>query len=587
MKIVVVGSGIAGLTAALEASKRHEVTLITKAELAESNTRYAQGGIAAVMFDDDSVENHIADTIAAGAGLCNPEAVRVLCEEGPERVRDLIQRGVEFDRANGEFARGLEAAHSHARVLHAGGDATGAAVELALVAAVRAAGIRVLEHHFLADLVLADSSGRSVGNSGQSPVSRFCSRVSGVSVITASGEVLNFRADAVILASGGAGQLYRHTTNPMVATGDGAAAAIRAGAVMADVEFYQFHPTSLAIPGNFLISEAVRGEGAVLRAADGTRFLADVHPLAELAPRDVVARGIAAQMEKQPGQPVLLDATALGAEFLCERFPSISRACAANGLDWARVPIPVTPAAHYWMGGIRTDLWGRTSVPGLFAVGEVAATGVHGANRLASNSLLESLVFASRAARALDGGPGVAGGECGEGVSGGETRPNASWPSEPWHEGVRPAANPATIPATTSEIQDNPPASDFSLDALQRLMWSRVGLLRSRKGLEEAASVLASWRGSVATIADREASNLLAVARVITAAALAREESVGAHFRTDCPEIPTQPAQNRPAQNQPAQNHPTEINPAVNPRAQSALATPHRPSPRKEPAISC
>ena len=400
MNIVVVGSGIAGLTAALEASERHEVTLITKAELAESNTRYAQGGIAAVMFDDDSVENHVADTIAAGAGLCNPEAVRVLCEEGPERVRDLIQRGVEFDRANGEFARGLEAAHSHARVLHAGGDATGAAVELALVAAVRAAGIRVLEHHFLADLVLADSSGRSVGNSGQSPVSRFSSRVSGVSVITASGEVLNFRADAVILASGGAGQLYRHTTNPVVATGDGAAAAIRAGAVMADVEFYQFHPTSLAIPGNFLISEAVRGERAVLRAADGTRFLADVHPLAELAPRDVVARGIAAQMEKQPGQPVLLDATALGAEFLSERFPSISRACAANGLDWARVPIPVTPAAHYWMGGIRTDLWGRTSVPGLFAVGEVAATGVHGANRLASNSLLESLVFASRGASA-------------------------------------------------------------------------------------------------------------------------------------------------------------------------------------------
>ena len=576
MNVVVVGSGIAGLTAALEASERHEVTLITKAELAESNTRYAQGGIAAVMFDDDSVENHVADTIAAGAGLCNPEAVRVLCEEGPERVRDLIQRGVEFDRANGELARGLEAAHSHARVLHAGGDATGAAVELALVEAVRAAGIRVLEHHFLADLVLADSSGCSVGNSGQSPASEGRTHVSGVTIIAPSGEVLNFRADAVILASGGAGQLYRHTTNPAVATGDGAAAAIRAGAVMADVEFYQFHPTSLAVPGNFLVSEAVRGEGAVLRAADGTRFLPDVHPLAELAPRDVVARGIASQMEKQPGEPVLLDATALGGEFLLERFPSISQACAANGLDWARVPIPVTPAAHYWMGGIRTDLWGRTSVPGLFAVGEVAATGVHGANRLASNSLLESLVFASRAARALDALAAL------ESVA--TSAAGEAWPREPWHAEV--------ISATTSEIQDNPPATDFSLDALQRLMWSRVGLLRSREGLEEAASVLASWRGSEATIADREASNLLVVARVITTAALAREESVGAHFRTDCPEIPTRAAQNRPAQNQraqnhPAQNHPTEINPAQSTRVQAALATPHRPSPRKEPAISC
>jgi len=484
-RLVVVGSGIAGLTAALAAVKREvdgrpvAVTILTKAALAESNTRYAQGGIAAVMFDDDSVGAHINDTLAAGAGLADRDAVEVLCAEGPDRVRELIALGVEFDRSGGELARGLEAAHSHPRVLHAGGDATGAAVEAALVAAVRGSGIRTLENHFLADLVV-DSSG-----------------VTGVRFIAPDGSDGTLAADAVMIASGGAGQLFRHTTNPAVATGDGVAAALRAGAELRDVEFYQFHPTALAVPGNFLVSEAVRGEGAVLRGIDGSRFMTALDPRAELAPRDVVARGIAAQMAAQGGAPVLLDATALGAGFLAARFPSITRACVDLGLDWATEPVPVTPAAHYWMGGIRTDLWGRTSVPGLFAIGEAACTGVHGANRLASNSLLEALVFGSRAVRAL-----------GERVATGHT------------------ATPAATPGGTAA---------FSRADLQELMWSAVGLSRDRAGLQRAASVLAGWSISPVSIRDRETANLLDLARVIVQAALAREESRGAHFRTDFP----------------------------------------------------
>jgi len=376
--VIVVGTGIAGLVAALRAARTRSVILVTKAELGESNTRYAQGGIAAVMFADDSVGAHIDDTLAAGAGLNSREAVEILCAEGPKRIRDLLALGVEFDRENGVLARGREAAHSRARILHAGGDATGAEIESALVRAVLASTVQILEYTFVRELLIVDG------------------RVCGVETVDAEGTVQRLEADAVILASGGAGQLYSHTTNPAVATGDGAAAAFRAGARLADIEFYQFHPTSLAVPGNFLVSEAVRGEGAVLLDASGRRFMADWHPDAELAPRDVVARSIARQMAAQGGAPVLLDATGLGTAVLAERFPGIERVCRAHGFDWSREPIPVTPAAHYWMGGIETDLWGRSSLPGLYAVGEVASTGVHGANRLASNSLLESLVFAWR-----------------------------------------------------------------------------------------------------------------------------------------------------------------------------------------------
>ncbi|MCU1513925.1 MAG: L-aspartate oxidase [Microbacteriaceae bacterium] len=491
--VIVVGTGIAGLVAALEAGhKGHSVTLVTKSELAESNTRYAQGGIAAVMFPDDTIESHIEDTLRVGAGLNTRRAVEVLCTEGPERVRDLIRLGVAFDREHGQLARGREAAHSSARVLHAGGDATGAAIEAALVAAVRETAARILEYSFVKDLVVRDG------------------RVVGVDVLDPAGQPERLEADAVILASGGAGQLYLHTTNPAVTTGDGVAAALRAGAVLGDVEFYQFHPTSLAAPGNFLISEAVRGEGAVLLDTAGRRFMFDWHPDGELAPRDVVARGIASQMAAQGGAPVLLDATALGAEFLAERFPGITATCLANGLDWGRDPIPVTPAAHYWMGGVRTDEWGRTSIPGLFAVGEVACTGVHGANRLASNSLLESLVFAWRSVSRLD---------------------------LPWQAlRVEPVAGTAAAPTHESAV-----TVPFERRELQALMWQKAGLFRDGDELRDAAETLSGWDARAASaepervVAAHENANLLDLSRLVVDAALVREESRGAHYRSDFP----------------------------------------------------
>ena len=482
-RVVVVGTGIAGLITAYRASREHEVILVTKDELAESNTKYAQGGIAAALFPDDSVASHIEDTLRAGAGLCDPVAVEVLCSEGPRRVRDLIALGVEFDRINGELARGHEAAHSARRVIHAGGDATGLAIEVALLRAVRKLAVEVHEHTFMRDLVVENS------------------RVVGIDAIMPDGTLQTIAADMVVLASGGAGQLYSHTTNPTVTTGDGVAAAWRAGAVLADVEFYQFHPTSLAVPGNPLVSEAVRGEGAVLLDEDGHRFMFDVHPDGELAPRDVVARGIAAAMQRQDGRPVLLDATALGRDFLSERFPGITQVCEQHGFDWAEQPIPVTPAAHYWMGGIRTDIEGRASLAGLYAVGEAACTGVHGANRLASNSLLESLVFAWRCADAL---------------------------------GTDAADLAPARPVVRSEVSAAPAGQvPVSRDELRRLMWRLVGLERTRQGLREAASVLADWVAAGDTAEAGEDRNLLDLARIVVESALRREESRGAHDRTD------------------------------------------------------
>jgi L-aspartate oxidase len=498
--IIVVGSGIAGLIAALELSRKHSITLVTKARLEDSNTRFAQGGIAAAMFSDDSVAEHIADTLRAGAGLCDPGAVEVLCSEGPARIRDLVRLGVDFDQHNGELARGLEAAHTRARVLHAGGDSTGLTIELALARAVRAAGISVMEHTFACDLILRHE------------------QVAGLQVLSANGERHDLEASAVILASGGAGQLYVHTTNPAVATGDGVAMALRAGAQLADLEFYQFHPTALAAPGTFLISEAVRGDGAVLLDANGRRFMQHIHAGAELAPRDVVARGIARQMAAQNGQPVMLDATGLGASFLAQRFPTIDAACRARGLDWSKTPIPVTPAAHYWMGGVRTDIWGRTSVPGLFAVGEVACTGVHGANRLASNSLLESLVFAWRCAALL----------LNEDVAKGMAAPS-SLDANAGQRGV-----PSRLPVPQRRPAHH--AEPVDRVALQSLMWNAAGIERSAAGLEAAATRLDQWQASGATMQDLETTNLLALGRVLVAAALARRESRGAHFREDFPE---------------------------------------------------
>ena len=492
--IIVVGSGVAGMTAALEAVEAYDVTLFTKADLAQSNTRYAQGGVAVVidaMSDPgaphlgDTVESHVGDTLVAGAGLSDEDTVRILCAEGPAAIDELIARGVRFDRHDGELSHGLEAAHSYARILHAGGDATGAGIAYALIDRIRESAVTVRERTTVVDVIVRD--GRAVG----------------VRLLDGE-EVL---ADSVILATGGAGQLYSYTTNPEVATADGLGMALRAGAVAADLEFYQFHPTSLDAPGNFLVSEAVRGEGATLIDADGKRFMLDVHPDAELAPRDVVARGIAAQMAKQPGIPVRLDATHLGSEFLAKRFPNIDAACRAQGFDWGEVPIPVTPAAHYYMGGIRTDEWGRTSIPGLYAVGEAACNGLHGANRLASNSLLEGAVYGTRVIEGLsDPAPLSAF--------------DADWPA------------PIAV-----DLADDPDGDDVNRSDLQQLMWDAAGLSRNGEDLERALATLAQWRAPVATDAkSAEDANLLVVARAVVASALARRESRGGHYRTDFPE---------------------------------------------------
>ncbi|GGI48600.1 L-aspartate oxidase [Agromyces flavus] len=517
-RVLVVGSGIAGLWAAIRAAEHGaDVTIVTKSALGDGATGWAQGGIAAAIFAGDAPSRHAADTLAAGAGLGDPEAVRMLTDDGPARIRDLIRFGVAFDRDESGLARGLEAAHSRARILHAGGDRTGAAIRSALIATVRRRGLRVLEHTTLVDLVV--EQGRVVG-------------IRAIAEADADGEAdgaREFRADAVVLATGGTGCLYRHTTNPDVATGDGVAVAARAGAAVADLEFVQFHPTALAVPGTPLISEAVRGEGAVLRDADGRRFLLEVDPRAELAPRDVVARAVWRRMAQQDGAPVVLDATHLGAERLATRFPGIDAACRGAGFDWSREPVPVVPAAHYAMGGVVTDLTGRTSLPGLWAVGEVARTGVHGANRLASNSLLEGAIFGERAARDL-----VAA------ISAPASAPAPAPVAAPVQAGggtIRRADHDASIHGVADRISaevDGRETGVVDRAELQRLMWDHVGLERDASGLAAASARLDGWRAPEPV--DRrtaEDRNLLDLARLTVAAALARTESIGAHTRRD------------------------------------------------------
>ncbi|WP_432524081.1 L-aspartate oxidase [Kineococcus sp. SYSU DK006] len=510
--VLVLGAGVAGMTAALEAARTRRVVLATKTALGDGSTRAAQGGIAVATGAGD-VGAHVADTLAAGAGLADPAAARAFCADGPVAVRLLAERGVAFDRdGEGRWAQGLEAAHSRPRVLHAGGDRTGAAVSAALAAAVRRSEVTVLEEAFLLDLLVEE------GPAGRTVV--------GADLLLADtgapgGERrLALRAGAVVLATGGAGQLFSRTTNPAVATGDGVAAAWRAGAAVADLEMVQFHPT-VAAPAHgpaFLVSEAVRGEGALLLDAAGRRFMPDLDPRAELAPRDVVARGVAAAVAAHGGRPALLDATGVAARLgvpFAQRFPGIDRLCREAGIDPEREPVPVTPAAHYWMGGVRTDVDGRTSLAGLWAAGEVACTGLHGANRLASNSLLEALVAGGRVAADTARGGGPARSADDELVE---------------------------LPGPSAPVASHVPRRE-----VQAVMTEHAGLVRDGAGLEVAAKLLTPGEDPLqldprpapgVPRATREDANVLLAARLLVAAATAREDSLGAHFRCDHPHPP-------------------------------------------------
>jgi len=489
---VIVGSGIAGLFCALLAAEHGRVLVVTKAALEESNTRYAQGGIAAAVGPADTPSEHLEDTLGAGAGLCEPGPVGVLTSLAPERIADLVAYGVEFDREHGHFSLGREGAHSRNRILHAGGDATGFRIETALCGAIQSAGVDVRERHFLTDLLLERGRAR------------------GISVISPEGRQLEFEGRHVVIATGGSGQLYRYTTNPPIATGDGLAVAYRAGAAVADLEFYQFHPTALALAGAppFLISEAVRGEGGILRDSTGRAFMLDYDPRGELAPRDIVSRAIAHELRRGP---VYLDVTHLPRDLMRRRFPTIASFLAERGIDLSRQPIPVAPAAHYQMGGILTSSWGETTLPDLYACGEVASTGVHGANRLASNSLLEGIVFASRVVRATLG----------------DHEPDPTSPLLP----------PLVLDDPLAGAESGEPPS---LSELQSLMWENVGLTRDGEGLAAAAATLRGWAGALDSAdgqSERELANLATVGSLMAVAGLRREESRGAHHRSDFPDL--------------------------------------------------
>ncbi|HUF29554.1 MAG TPA: L-aspartate oxidase [Gemmatimonadaceae bacterium] len=485
-RFLVIGSGVAGLHTAWRASDSGEhVVVLTKRSLFDSATAYAQGGIAAALGAGDSPELHWRDTLAAGAALCDADAVAVLVTEGPARVRELHAAGADFDLdPSGEFLLGREAAHSQNRIVHAHGDQTGAEVARTLIERVRASDrVRVLERARALDLIIDEG---------------ICAGAR----VSVAGRPTEIIADATVLAAGGCGQLFRHTTNPQVATGDGFAIAHRAGARLADMEFVQFHPTALDTPENplSLISEAVRGEGAILRNEAGERFMLGVHESAELAPRDVVAREIFAQ--RAGGRAVFLDATALGDRFV-DRFPGIYAICLARGIDPRHDLIPVTPAAHYMMGGVVTDLVGRSSIPRLYACGEVSNTGVHGANRLASNSLLEGLVFAERVARDMQTTPPL----------------GAQPPVEAWDVPPLPDRGAAQVAA----------------NAVRDAMWQYAGISRTAEGLRACQHILEDIEARLPPGATEEV-NMVQAARLIADAALLREESRGGHYRSDYPQ---------------------------------------------------
>lgn len=502
---LVIGSGVAGMRAALTAAEQGDVILLSKGDLKNTNTAWAQGGIAAVMRDDDTVEAHVRDTLEAGAGLCDEPAVRFVVEHAAERMRDLLEHGLQLDRSvEGELVVGREGGHSAARIYHADGDATGRELQRCLSACARSLpNVRIFEKCFTLDLVTASDEPGSAVLGAITHHARY-----GLQMIWAR---------ATILATGGAGVVYRETTNPPIATGDGLAMAYRAGATLADMAFMQFHPTTLYLPGaaRWLITEAVRGEGAYLLDAAGTRFMPDMHPLAELAPRDVVSQAIVRQISKQGGRHVWLDCRHI--ERFSHRFPGIAALLRQFDLDPAKNLVPVHPAAHYTVGGVRTDLAGRTDVPGLFAVGEVASTGLHGANRLASNSLLEGLVIGDAAGHAAGAG-------------------NAAL-------GLEANRRPAPVPV----VSDVRPSSTGELDledvrsSLRSAMWKNVGINRTGGRLADAVDMIGFWaRYTLDKIFDDpdgwETQNMLLVATLMARSASWREESRGCHARADHPD---------------------------------------------------
>ncbi len=493
---IIVGSGIAGLYTALLAKERGSVLVITKGTIDDCNTKHAQGGIAAAIGKNDSPGLHFQDTIAAGDGLCDEEAVRILANEAADRITDLVNLGVPFDTVDGQIALATEAAHRMPRILHAGGDATGEHVEVTLSNQVLLSKITVLEY-CLATEILMDKEA-----------------VTGIKTLDCrTGSIEEFDCHSLILATGGSGQLFKVNTGSDVVTGDGIALAFKAGAEITDMEFFQFHPTALHMPGvsPFLISEAVRGEGGILRNIDGYHFMPDYTPQADLAPRDIVARSILYEMEKTGSDRVSLDVTHLPATVITTRFPHIYRFCLDHGLDMTKNLIPVAPAAHYMMGGIKTNSWGETNITGLFATGETACTGVHGANRLASNSMLEVLVFSKRIMEKSQRKV--------------KARASAVRRRTETHHMLSRRQLPNTVPP-------------LSLSALQQLAWDKLGIIRSKESLTEAADILAAWQKSLPQPTDRpsyELNNLVLSGRLMAEAALLREESRGAHFRSDFP----------------------------------------------------
>lgn len=496
---LVIGSGVAGLRAAVELSRAGRVLVLTKGHPLQSSSIHAQGGVAVAMSEEDDVAIHLTDTLKAGHGLCRKEAVRVLVEEGPERIQELIKWGAKFDKAGGKFAFAREAAHSRSRILRARGDATGNEMVRVLIAeAVRQKRIQRLDYHFTVDLIV--ETGRCCG---------------ALVLNEHSGRQFILPARAVVLSTGGAGQIYARTTNPANATGDGMAMALRAGAILQDMEFVQFHPTALYLPSSppFLLSEAMRGEGAQLRNNKGELFMQRYHPMGALAPRDIVSRAIWAEMAATKARHVYLDVTHLGAEFVKRRFPTIYATCLRYDIDITEEWIPVSPSAHYMMGGVWTDLNGATSVPGLFAAGEVACSGVHGANRLASNSLLEGLVFGVRAATAAVAYAG-----------------RQEVPSLTAHE--------ASLKAEHYGSLDD---AEKLRSSLRRTMWGQVGVIRSGESLIRACAQLSRWAQLVAqpfaTRAALEVKNMVQVAQCVAEAALWRENSIGAHYRSDFPQV--------------------------------------------------